>query len=256
MRCRPLCIARPLLTPFSSADLTRLSLYNLIIVEVPHVSLSRVAELTCDTVETNSHDKTSFLSSSTLPSLRTLAFTQHRTIRLDACAVSEELYANLLCITILDPDTPDALTLNNCPPSCPIFGTLSLTFNRNFFGKSASVVPLVAHCRVRAILDRIDSVGVIQGLEAVAAAIDNTDPLSLRLSRLSRRTSLSPVRLPSTPTSNTPAAVQAVLQACNKRGVEVIFEDGNDTLGAPFLSVSALKYAKQLEVERNGGSSL
>jgi hypothetical protein len=211
-------------------DLVRLSLYDVSLVTAPtHPVLASLEDLTRDTVSLPHPDTTSFLAPSTLPSLRALAHWSSPD-DLDACDVSPELYLQLLCVVFID-GLHNESTLSAPPSGC-----------EPFVSSAGDYYTLQFACRVR--FGRIRALG------------DNLETTSMVLSRISDTIVkgdhstflLYPSRVHLK--ANLPSASQRLVEICENRNVEVVFEDGEEELGGSFLPLTTIEYAKKLRAEQ------
>lgn len=226
--------------PFFAA-LVRLSLYYVKLLEQHTPStLFHVTELTCDTVSTSGSDKTSFLSPSTFPALQFLAYYNGGS---DDCAISTTLYQQLFCVVDIDAEAPFRPLLDSLSEKCLPF------VNVNFRSLSSAAANLhrYVHCRLR---NTWESPGgnSVPGFQRLAAAIAGVDSSILRL----RRLSLPPdfLAVIKSEYEEVATAAAAVLDAASAKGIEVVYEDGEEEYGGSFLSFDTIEYARKLGTEQ------
>jgi hypothetical protein len=204
--------------------------------------LRHVVELTCDTSYSSFDNVTSFLSPSTFPSLRNLAYYQD--LEDDtACEVNAQLLEQLDVVVFLDPDVVvDAPDLSALPSSCLLFGNTDLDYLR---GRHDTLPRFVHYCLRNLVTQSPTTQRITSGLNTLAGTLRSSPPSTFRLTRLSL-----PTGLRTSTTSLLVAAVEGVMEACANRDVEVVFEDGEDKLGGSFLPLSTIEYAKKLRAEQ------
>jgi hypothetical protein len=101
-------------------------------------------------------------------------------------------------------------------------------------------------CRLRSKAGRTAST-MEADLGAFAEAISDLDT-SLLLKRLYLPTHLAPWSL--TVDRRVSSSISHLLSSCANRGVDVVFEDGEEKLGGSFLPLSTIEYAKKLKAEQ------
>jgi hypothetical protein len=148
-------------------------------------------------------------------------------------------------IVFLDVTVGDKIDLNLLPPSCLPFVNTDI----DYIGSHNETTPLFQHCRVRATASSLSASGTPARLEAFAATLRNFDPPSRLLSRLSLPSTLRALPL-ALDYALSSAATDHVVAACESKGVEVVFEDGEEKLGGSFLPLSTVEYAKKLRAEQ------
>jgi hypothetical protein len=147
-------------------------------------------------------------------------------------------------IVFLDVTVGEKINLDLLPPSCIPFVNTDI----DYVGPHNETTLLFQHCRVRATASSLSASGTPARLEAFAATLRTFNPPYGRLSRLSLPSTLR--ALPFSLDCALSSATDHVVAACELRGVEVVFEDGEEKLGGSFLPITTIEYAKKLRAEQ------
>jgi hypothetical protein len=185
---------------------------------------------------------TALLRPSTFPSLRSLAI-YFDGLGSTACIPSADLYDQLSCVVFVDLEQSVNLPFDILPPTCLPFANIALSALGLSRGRLSSVV----HARIRT-----DDPGDAEGerashLEDLADLLNNLDPMTSRLKRLSLPVDYDP--FVQDPPSSSPAVLHVISTAATGN-VEVVFEEGEAEIGGAFVPLSTVEYAKRFRAEQ------
>jgi hypothetical protein len=236
------------LTP-SQADLTALSLHRVRLSRHLDPVFHTVTNLTCDSVYPGCANLSWFLSPATFPSLELLAV-DASAIYDDAedygtCTLDYELLDQLVCFAGLPLADFDHEHFTKQSPPQLLVGTITqladLIDPEDTFGA-------IPYCRIRSLNDTTHSAEAAQKLEELEKAVDGLETGKYALSCISFPATLDPTSLRRYSTLWT--TMRALARACKRRGIEVIFEEGEKEHGGSFLPVSLVAYAKKRRAEQ------
>jgi hypothetical protein len=161
------------------------------------------------------------------------------------CEVSPSLYQRLHCLVLLDSGAKYDPPLHDVPNICITCNDVAL----EFLDGALSHIHLFDACRFRNLDAKCPETA--ESLYELTLTLRKSQYPSFRLSRL-----LLPTAFSSSPLHPAlKSAMEDLSQTCDERGVEIVFEDGEEKLGGSFLPLSTVEYAKELRAERIKGEN-